>query len=63
MKNILDKLVAAGEPVDEQRLVLHILGGLGVEYNLFVTLILARLALISLSKLSTLLTIFQICLE
>ena len=63
MKNIADKLAVAGEPVDEQRLVLHILGGLGVECNPFVTSILARPASISLSELSTLLTSFHIRLK
>ncbi|KAL6314774.1 hypothetical protein AAG906_027123 [Vitis piasezkii] len=56
------KLAVAGEPVDEQRLV-HILGGLGVECNPFVTSILARPASISLSELSTLLTSFHIRLK
>ncbi|RVW18076.1 hypothetical protein CK203_109224 [Vitis vinifera] len=35
MKNIADKLAVAGEPVGEQKLVLHILGGLGVECKPF----------------------------
>ena len=63
MKNIADKLAVAGEPVGEQKLVLHILGGLGVECNPFVTSILARPASISLSELTTLLTSFHIRLK
>lgn len=37
MKNIVYKLIATREPVDEQRLILHILSRLRVEYNPFVT--------------------------
>lgn len=37
MKNIVYKLIATREPMDEQRLILHILSRLRVEYNPFVT--------------------------
>ncbi|XP_078160144.1 uncharacterized protein LOC144555621 [Carex rostrata] len=51
MRNVVDQLEAAGEPVSEADLVRYILNGLGAEFNSFVVTITTREKSISISDL------------
>lgn len=54
-KSIADQLAIASKPLDDDDLILYILGGLGPNYGPFVTSIIARDAHIRLSDLHGLL--------